>query len=125
MAELPCVKCGRPVQVDTGGLFDPLEALATFNRELARRGDRPIPEAVPCSDCEQLWKAKRSRLQSEYTQRSHEEWRRYKAVAEAEGREAAERQMARWWATDASYQELRRAWHRKHDADVRRKGDEF
>ena len=127
MGSLPCAGCRRPVQVVTGGAFDPIAAMQVFNRELERRGEQPLrrDQIALCDSCHAKWQIKRSSLQSEYTRRSHEEWLKYKEIAEASGRQTAEQQMPTWWASDAGYRDLRNAWHRKNDSGSRRKADSY
>ncbi len=43
----PCSGCGALVDVTA----EAIELHATFNRQLAKRGERPLAKRIPCGDC--------------------------------------------------------------------------
>lgn len=43
----PCTGCNALVELTA----DAIEMHAMFNRQLARRGERPLPKRIPCPDC--------------------------------------------------------------------------
>ena len=115
MAEAPppmtglCARCRKA----TVSITEDCANLArTFNRELKRRGEKPLGrnEVALCSTCYPGWQADRRAAAEKQEGRMYRDWDWWRTTAKEHGVERADAELPAEWHRDYSFRELKSKW---------------